>query len=89
MKVVDKDKQRRVRIGTMIMIALLNVMFMIAFVWHAELYMVTLVVDSLTEFTNGFWNSEPVKVYHVWMVLMFIMGASASYHLIRLAVKKE
>lgn len=85
-----EERRRRVRVATMIFIALLNVMFVVAFVWHTELHMLAVMMGgSGAVFTNGFWESSTVKVYHVWMYLMFAQATITSYHLIRLAVKKD
>ena len=71
-----------------LMLPLLLVSTMMGFVWHTELYMVARETGGY--FTNGFWNSNPTQVYHVWMYqLWFVTIANSLFTLILITRNNE
>lgn len=49
-------------------LAIITMMSMIMFIWHAELHMTTLIAN--VQLTNGFRVIDSMKAYHIFMYIM-------------------
>lgn len=76
-------------ISRTILLGLMLVVFPLMFIWHTELFMLSLVRGGVHEFTNGWISSSPVRTYHLFMYLLLTINLVGAYQLIKLGEKKR
>ena len=68
----------------LILICLMQIVFLLIFVWHIELSMV---FDDNVYFDDGFRIKEPVKVYHIQLYVLLFFTILNSLNLLLLITK--
>lgn len=71
---------------SIIILALFSVMMPIVFIWITEL---TMQPKEDIMATNGFWTSEPIKIYHIAMYIMVITALLTALFLIDMLFKAK
>lgn len=63
------------------LLSVLLVALPITFVWHLEIAVEDWYRGSEMLFTNGFWEFQPLDIYHVLMYLLFLVCGVAALRL--------